>query len=84
MKWSHYHGTCFTLFLEIYRKRVRIAVDLIQNIAANVVETVEDPYKVDDWVAAKFSSDWFPGKIPEVYDIWNFITMPVCGHCIAL
>ena len=56
----------------------------IQNIATNVVEAIQDPYKVDDWVAVKFGSEWFPGQVLEVYDTWNFIIMPVCGHCITL
>ena len=42
---------------------------MIQNIATNVVATIEHPYKVDDWVAVKFGFDWFPGLILEVYDI---------------
>ena len=46
-----------------------VAVYLIQNIATNAVKTIEDIYKVDDWVAVKFGSDWFPGQILGVYDI---------------
>ena len=41
----------------------------MQHIATNVIETIEDPYKVDDRVAVKFGSDWFPGQILEVYDV---------------
>ena len=41
----------------------------MQNIATNVLETVEDPYKVDDWVVVKFRPDWFPRQILEVCDI---------------
>ena len=50
----------------------------------NVEETIEDPYKVDDWVVVKFGSDWFPGQILEVNGIWNFIILPVYGHCVTL
>ena len=59
----------FYFISKYLKKRLRVAVDLIQNIATNVVETIEDRYKADDWVAVKFGSDWFPGHILEVYDI---------------
>ena len=59
----------FYFISKYLKKRLRVAVDLIQNIATNVVETIEDHYKADDWVAVKFGSDWFPGHILEVYDI---------------
>ena len=59
----------FCIISNYLKKTFRGAVDSIQNIATNTAETIEDPYKVDDWVAVKFGSDWFPGQIRDVYDI---------------
>ena len=37
----------FCIISKYLKKTSKVAVDLIQNIATNVVETTEDPYKVD-------------------------------------